>query len=312
MEMVALIILIAMIAFVIWLVSEEKQGTNSQSNVPAKRKVPVKNNITINENKVNTYKQVNEIKKGTIIEMGKYPYSQNGEKKILSWIVLDIVPNKGALVVCSKCIDSLPFNKIDTAVNWQTSTLRNWLNSDFYSQTFSTEEKKQITLACVDNSNFDPRSTQYSRASSYGSTHDHVFLLSLAEYRHYLGGSSTKIRATPFAKKRGVYCLNSDDCGWWLRTPADACLLFPDDEGWWGRDADYKSNKTAFVFCGEYSRSDGNYVDCPDYGVCPAMWLSAENLETYASRTQSPVKVGFELALTTEQIREIRNSFKEI
>ena len=83
----------------------------------------------------------------------------------LTWRVLD--PNEG-YVMCNKIIDSQAYqnfiyenesvfyNSLDCtsyAADWTTSSLRQWLNNDFYNTAFTTEEKEQIRTSYLENKN---------------------------------------------------------------------------------------------------------------------------------------------------------------
>ena len=249
----------------------------------------------------------NIIDSGSVIKLGQYPYYENGEKEPMQWAVLHVSPEKGVLVVNLRCIDSKQFNEEFVPMNWEGSSLRRWLNNEFFNSSFSDSEKRQITYACIDNNNLHPDQYEYTFANeSVGYTNDYIFLLSISEYNFYLKSENFKMRATQYAIKNGAYCKNGTNCGWWLRTPAfdNPYEINYGDENWWGRNSYIKKDHITFVYCGEYSREDGNYTDCTGYGVCPAMWLSREGLEKYA--TGQRVSIG----LTEEDRQRIYNMFE--
>ncbi len=109
--------------------------------------------------------------------------------------------------------------------NYEHSTIREWLNNDFYNQAFSTPEKDGILTTLVDNS----ASTTESSTNPYFSnnTMDKVYLLSYQEAISSTYGfdtNSTRIAiTTDYARARGAS--RSSLSGyygngyWWLRSP---------------------------------------------------------------------------------------------
>ncbi len=158
----------------------------------------------------------------------------------LRWRVLD--PADG-YVICDSVIDSQPFENIiyaakgsqfyngkDCAVyssNWSTSSLREWLNNDFYNTAFSTDEKEQIGITHLENKCAVP--------SKYDSpdTDDKIFIISyqdatnstygFGEGREYL--TSRQLKNSDYAKCQGCNTDTSKDYAgfsdWWLRTSDD-------------------------------------------------------------------------------------------
>ncbi len=165
----------------------------------------------------------------------------------LKWRILD--PNNG-LAMCESIIDSQPFtdtiyykenpsdyylslysdsNCKHYANNYETSSIRKWLNNDFYKVAFSDNEKNQIKSTIVSNNCSD---TDYKEFSSK-STSDKIFLLSYNEALNSNYGFSSKgsdisrvAWGTDYAKCQGLYVPSDvnfygDDCGksyWRLRT----------------------------------------------------------------------------------------------
>lgn len=131
---------------------------------------------------------------GDVVTFGTYPYTEDGTKAPVEWIVVDIEAATGNAVLLSKYI--LDARRYDEKSNvWRTSELRTWLNSEFRDNMFSSEEKSQI-----DN--------QY------------VTLMSMKEVRKLLKGDKRIAVPTPYALKKGLYH-REDIAGahWWLRTP---------------------------------------------------------------------------------------------
>lgn len=138
----------------------------------------------------------------------------------LEWRVLD--PDTG-LVVCVTVIDSQPYsntvyyknsdykyynnlNKTVYASNYETSSIRNWLNDNFYNTAFS--EKEQLDIAASTVVTKDIIDSIYDSAD----TDDKIFLLSVDEvYNRNYGFISDETRVflgTDYAKCQG---LKTDD-----------------------------------------------------------------------------------------------------
>jgi hypothetical protein len=159
----------------------------------------------------------------------------------ISWQVLDTVDDK-LLVITKDCVTALPYNDEYVAVTWETSSLRKWLNDDFYVNSFSDEDREraiQTTVITLGNEKYG--------TPGGNDTFDFVFLLSQEEVDHYL----------PFKADR--YTQYRDD--------ARAC--------WWTRSPGGNSLRAGFIG-GIGANGVGYYVDYADNGVRPAMWITAE------------------------------------
>lgn len=93
--------------------------------------------------------------------LGKYPGSDPPNDSSISWIVLKREGGM-ALVVTENALEYLPFDA-DGGTSWNDSSLRSWLNGDFYQNAFTDDEKALIVK------------------SASGSSADNVFLLSSDE-----------------------------------------------------------------------------------------------------------------------------------
>jgi len=146
--------------------------------------------------------------KGDEILLGSYEQDgdlSNGTEEI-EWIVLDRKDNK-ALVVSKYCLENKPFNTTLTTVTWANSTIRKWLNGEFFQKTFASNEKSLILSSTIKN----PDDEEQSRAGS--NTVDKIFLLSSHEASIYFDTDSDRAaHATDY--------VSTNHCYWILRTPA--------------------------------------------------------------------------------------------
>ncbi len=156
----------------------------------------------------------------------------------IKWRVLD--PSTG-LIMCDIAIDSQAYNNYIYhngsgdygnssctyyANNYAKSSIRAWLNKDFYNTAFSSDQKSNIVSTTLDNS------SSYSPAYDAPSTTDKIFLLSYNDsINSSYGFNSTpsaydtarQLKSTDYAKCQGCYQNTSDsypgNCRWWLRSP---------------------------------------------------------------------------------------------
>ena len=132
---------------------------------------------------------------GDIITFGTYEQDgnlANGTEDI-EWIVITRDGNK-ALVISKYCLEQMPFNSTLASVTWKNSTIRTWLNSDFYNNAFSSEERSKIF-----NTTFSTDGIE---------TTDKVFLLD-EEDAGFLPISILKAEATDY--------VSTTHCYWFLR-----------------------------------------------------------------------------------------------
>ena len=188
------------------------------------------------------------VKVGDIITLGQYEqdgFLNNGPEAI-EWQVLSVEGDR-ALVISKYGLDAKPYNERDISVTWETSTLRTWLNGEFYNSAFSNEEKGQIQQVRVKN----PDNAEYGTEGGNDTT-DWIFLLSIDEAEQYFANDEArKCQATTYAKNQGAW-FNKDYGGpslWWLRSPgswdASAAVVYSDgdSDGYayqvsWGRNVD--------------------------------------------------------------------------
>lgn len=129
----------------------------------------------------------------------------------IEWYVLTQEDGK-ALLLSVHALDTRPFN--ETAATWDNSSLRTWLNDEFYQTAFTADEQKEIQLTHLHNGDELGYGTAAGR-----DTDDHVFLLSASEAEKYLSDNETTTSPTQYALSQGAYTNDKGDCAWWLRSP---------------------------------------------------------------------------------------------
>ncbi len=196
----------------------------------------------------------------------------------LKWRVLD--PSTG-LVLCESIIDSQAYSNTiyeygtdengtaywndaehtHYANDYATSSVRAWLNDDFYNTAFSSSQKASILTSELDNKAY---STSYSEYDSE-TTYDKVFLLSWSEMQNTVYGfpantsssSARQAKGTDYAKCQGLWVNSSNECSFQRL-----------------RSAGYTSDGACIVGSGGDLDYSYWYVDGTDYGVRPALKIS--------------------------------------
>ena len=167
----------------------------------------------------------------------------------LTWRILD--PSEG-YVMCTKAIDAQAYQNFVYrngnefynskgsayfASDWATSSLRQWLNDDFYKVAFTDAEKAQIGTSLIETSS--TYSPQYSGVDTY----DKIFLPAFGDVLNgeygfdpsYANDPAKQIKSTDYAQSQGCYADNSGSSWWWLRTPYDSVdSLGIGENGWPG------------------------------------------------------------------------------
>ena len=180
---------------------------------------------------------------GDFISFGHYPQTSEGNDMTpIEWIVLAREDN--TLTLLSRYVlDAKPYNNEFAKVTWETCTLREWLNGEFYSTAFSDQEKPLIQESHLENKN-NPKNNTPGGAE----TDDLVFCLSLDELNQHISLRSDKrtnsmghsaaciAHPTDYARAQGVNIttlssshvashhipenmVGTDTCWWWLRSP---------------------------------------------------------------------------------------------
>ena len=214
------------------------------------------------------------VKKGDIVEFGRYFQSNEKEKEPLRWRILDIEQDKNALFLLSEyVIDAKPFDdkkKNDINVTWKKCTLRKWLNDGFMKEAFDNDEKSQILTTHLAGEETDEKK---------GATDDKVFLLS--GYDTLWGGwqngtskfdsdEAEKAIITKYAYQKGALVCSKDYEGYECDIKTEAAC----NSDWWLRSV--PNDNPLFVGINYFENMDGIISDegCvrnTPLGVRPAM-----------------------------------------
>lgn len=159
---------------------------------------------------------------GDHVTFGAYEQDNNlaNGPEPVEWQVLDVQDNK-ALLLSIYALDSVPFENTKSTATWETSSLRAWLNQEFYDEAFSKEEK-----AYIQNSQISNVANPKYGAGAGADTNDAVFLLSIPEAQQYFKNDSEReCQATKYLAQKAAgnrqsmaRVFNDNTCWWSLRT----------------------------------------------------------------------------------------------
>ncbi len=197
----------------------------------------------------------------------------------LKWRVLDA---STGLIVCDSAIDSQAYNnyvlyadgyywgdsnKNHYASDWENSSLKEWLNNDFYNTAFSETQQNRIKEVTREN-----KST-YSSTYDSNPTSDKITLLSYNDVLNTSYGFSSSYntndtarqrKSTDYAQCQGCWTSTSSSYAgnswWWLRSPYYS---------YYATEVDYDG------WAGSYYNVDSTYR-----GIVPALNLSQSTIGT--------------------------------
>lgn len=228
----------------------ENEKEDSKSNNDSYDSADDKNNLGDENDNFITGESTPEI--GKYITFGSYEQdndTSNGKEEI-EWLVLDKQDDK-ILVISKYALDCHSYNDNDSAVTWETCTLRAWLNDNFYNSAFNETEKADIISTNVP---ADPNPEFDTDAGN--TTQDNLFLLSITEANKYFASNEERIcQPTEYALAQGASDNYAGNSRWLLRTP--------------GSDNDYASS----VYYEGDILSGGGDITKDNLGVRPAMWI---------------------------------------
>ena len=149
---------------------------------------------------------------GSYVRFGVYEQdnaSYNGKESI-EWLTLAREGDK-ILVISKYALDYIPYS--NTYSDWETSSIREWLNGYFFTNAFNTDEQKRIqscNIKAVNNPNYD--------TPAGNDTIDKVFLLSINEAMEYFDSSELR-QGVPTKYVADTGTTRNNSTMWWLRTP---------------------------------------------------------------------------------------------
>lgn len=236
----------------------------------------------------------------------------------LKWRVLD--PSTG-FVLCESIIDSQAYSNTiyeygtdengtaywndaehtHYANDYATSSIRAWLNDDFYNTAFSSSQKASILTSELDNKAYSASCSEYDSETTY----DKIFLLSWSEMQNtaygfpaYTGSSyARQAKGTDYAKCQGLWTSSSNECSFQRLRSAGICSEYACevhgagslDYGYWCvhstsngvRPALKISNLASGIFESDSVLSLNRSEMTVSNNVCPYLYASIRNNSGY-------------------------------
>lgn len=208
--------------------------------------------------------EINAKNIGDSVYFGKYDYDPDTKAvDRISWIILAKENNK-ALLISEYILDCIPFGSHTDdydETNWESCTLRNWVNTDFYDEAFSEGEKSAIEETTLSTIAYDYDSGEQVADLE---TKDKVYILSADEAEKYIKSNSDRsCWSSKLAQSKGIVMDEYANGCWWLRSPQRSKSFFPE----------FVDSKGEIPF---YGLSIGASV-LANYGVRPAIWVDLGN-----------------------------------
>ncbi len=116
-------------------------------------------------------------------------------------------------VLADTALDCKNYDNKERAATWKDSSIRNWLNNNFYNRAFSSAQRKAIVQQQGTNDNVQLLSSEKAANSSYGFCGNET-----------IPSKSRRMSASDYAYVRGAYTSADDkdnsreNCWWWLRS----------------------------------------------------------------------------------------------
>lgn len=193
---------------------------------------------------------------GKTFFFGRYEQNEDtdGDEPI-EWIVLAKEDNR-MLVISKYGLNAQPYNLSGEKTYWNSSSIRNWLQDEFYEYAFSEDEKTHILLT----ENDADHDTDTKSYQGYDSS-DYVFLLSVTEFNEHIKNNASVspedryCEPVPNISDKVEKVNNPRYCWWWLRTTA------------------MKGENAYSINCDKTINDGSRSVSRPQGAVRPAMWI---------------------------------------
>lgn len=221
---------------------------------------------------------------GDIIALGSFEQDNNEDNgpEPLEWIILSKEEGK-TLIITKNVLDYMPYNENkDMDIDWDTCTLKRWLNTDFFNNSFSETDQIRIssgdegTIFCLSLEEADKYFGEYDLYSE-DEGYKFGFLCSPSKYALRANGGSHWEIADEYNELQNMYNLEekhnlsmNDIYGDKLKD-IDGKLLAP----WWLRDGN--AGYALYInSCGLLSKYENRMFYDDDYhvGIRPAMYIS--------------------------------------
>ena len=199
------------------------------------------------------YSKFQDLQKNDRVNLGMYTRKYSSSPFELEWVVLDR-NNDQLLITTTTVLDRMIFSDAEYFAdnNWEKSTIRKWLNEDFYNDCFNELEKKMITEKTVVTYKYGEKDIENNSIK----TQDKIFIMSYDELRN-ISNENKGIKYKSYSYFYDEY--------YWTRTPCKSdksLILATFDAGWqYADDFDVYGNVRSY------------------YYVRPTMWIDISKIE---------------------------------
>ena len=201
------------------------------------------------------------------VTFGRYNQDNQPGTEPIEWTIIDIDEETGrVLLISTYILDQQQYNRTSAPANWESCTLRAWLNDTFLNTVFTPEEQKVILVTDVPN-DIDQGYGYYKKGGN--DTRDKLYLLSYAEFNRYMTGSFAGSTPTDFAISNGVHVSKN----------------LPTIEGrytglWWLRSSNGMLLNSGRADCVDgLGQIGGLSVENQECGVRPCCWVDLATLQ---------------------------------
>lgn len=180
-----------------------------------------KNNKQNNVQDINTkniskeYFDNKAIETNEVIQFGNYMQDRFSDKKTpINWIILKKADNY-ALIISENVLDAKHYNENVENFSWKNSSIRKWLNNDFLSEAFNSNDLNYI----IDSKTvYDD--VKNGEDAGGNITYDKIFLLNKDEFLQYCKKDYSCAKPTQYALSQAAVLSgeNIDTTYWWLRS----------------------------------------------------------------------------------------------
>ena len=207
----------------------------------------------------------------------------NGKEEI-KWTLLDKDEENGrALLVSKYIIDAKYYNEEGGDVTWETSSIRKWLNKDFFNDAFNDTEKDLIeeTIVHTNDESEIILDTKYTTRGG-NDTKDKIFLLSTDEIKKYMWHNKNFVLTTVTENvNKNVdtnrYLYKNNDR--WIEKYDDRVCYSsymtrsPGYEQDTVKSVSTNSLEEEYIFDSTHAGGSVAWLSYPIDGVRPAMWV---------------------------------------
>ena len=229
------------------------------------------------------------------VYFGSYPQSDaTGQtKEPIKWRILSI-NGTDAFLVADQNLDVYPYNEPWTAVKWETSTIRSWLNGysseanafgkdyssdNFIDKAFTVAEQEAIPYVTVVNEDNPKYGTEGGN-----DTLDKIYLLSIGEVTDTAYGFLPYTDEEPNYKYDNARIRTNTA---YVATVGAIDYPYMNSEGsshwWWLRSPGYFGDDAAYVTINGYVYSDGSSAGNCSTAVCPALHLNLSSTDVWSN-----------------------------